>query len=464
MAVTSIRRHLNKTLCLAAALLLPLGGLSVYWTAKNLLIAQFDATLAAKAQALITAAEIDDEEFEIDFDVQAFAGFGKQSNEDYYQIWMADGSSLQRSPSLGLSDLSHPSPGDHAVRHMTFAETLLPDGRSGRILWKSFVPADDDHYAYGRVLLAVASESVSLNHTLNILAIVLLGTGAVGLGCTLLLLQIALSRGLRPLHDLGASVQKLQVDQPEQRLITERFPVELQGVGEKINNLLARVQASISRERRFSSHAAHEMRTPLAELKTMMELIIRWPEEATAERLADMQVVLEEMENLIGKLSLLSRADSGGQTVSHEPVDVNATIQACLERFQPLASERGVSLRTQLVPTDIPFQTDPVLWQTILNNLIGNAVHHAPTGSHIQIEAGPGFFAVSNPAPELTAQDVDFLFDRFWRKRTGRESGEHSGLGLSIVASCTTLLGGHCRATLSPAKGLRLEVRFDPAG
>ncbi len=88
-------------------------------------------------------------------------------------------------------------------------------------------------------------------------------------------------------------------------------------------------------------------------------------------------------------------------------------------------------------------------------------MHHAPTGSQIQIEAGPDLLAVTNPAPELAPQDVDYLFDRFWRKQTGRESGEHSGLGLSIVSACAKLLGWTCSATLSPAKALRLEVRFE---
>ena len=95
------------------------------------------------------------------------------------------------------------------------------------------------------------------------------------------------------------------------------------------------------------------------------------------------------------------------------------------------------------------FQTDPVLWQTILGNVLGNAVAYAPAGSTIQIEASPHFLTVGNPAPNLAPEDIDFLFERFWRKNTAREGGTHSGLGLAIVETAVRLLGGTCGATTS---------------
>jgi two-component system sensor histidine kinase QseC len=98
--VNSIRRQLTVTLCLAAALLLPLGGLCVYLLVKQVLLSQFDATLAAKAQALIAAAEVDDKEFEFDLDVQRFAGFGSFYDGDFFEVRRSDGEVVARSPSL----------------------------------------------------------------------------------------------------------------------------------------------------------------------------------------------------------------------------------------------------------------------------------------------------------------------------------------------------------------------------
>lgn len=457
--MSSIRSQLTATLCLAAAILLPVGGLTVYWTAANLLTQQFDTTLVAKAQALITAAEIDDEEFEIDFDVQAFAGFGQQSSEDYYQVRFSSGESLQRSPSLMQNNLP-PSPQELLDSGPHFATITLPDGQPGRALWQTFEPADDDKKSYGKLNLTVASESQSLNHTLGTLGMVLLGTGGMGLVATLFLLRLTLQLGLRPLDALAARVQDLRPDKPDQRLETDRLPGELQTVADKINDLLSRVQASLTRERRFSSHAAHEMRTPLAELKAMTELMVKWPEESTSERLQETLTVINEMEALLGKLSLLSRADAGDQSVIHEPVDLQQTIDAAIERFLPAAQARSIQIEPTVHPGGKAFKTDPVLFQTVLNNLLGNAVSHAPIGAKIRVEAAPGYLSVTNLAPELSQEDVGFLFNRFWRKNTSRQNGEHSGLGLSIVTACSGLMGAHCEASLSPTKALKLEVKW----
>ena len=89
--MSSIRHKVTVTLCLVAALLLPAGGLIVFFTVQHVLFAQFDATLTAKAEALITAAEIDDNELEIDLDVQEFAGFGSPFAGDFFEVRRPNG-------------------------------------------------------------------------------------------------------------------------------------------------------------------------------------------------------------------------------------------------------------------------------------------------------------------------------------------------------------------------------------
>src|SRR5690606_30267603 len=101
---------------------------------------------------------------------------------------------------------------------------------------------------------------------------------------------------------------------------TGRLPAELVPVATGLNEWLGRLEASFDRERRFSSHAAHELRTPLAELKSMAELGAMFPEEATPERSAEMLAVANELEALLEKLALLARADAGRQPVSPETV------------------------------------------------------------------------------------------------------------------------------------------------
>jgi signal transduction histidine kinase len=248
----------------------------------------------------------------------------------------------------------------------------------------------------------------------------------------------------------------LGVDKPGLRLETGQLPKELRGIGEKLNVLLARVEAALGRERRFSSHAAHELRTPLAELKIIAEMIGKWPDEATPERSQEMLEVIAELEEVLEKLSLLARADAGACPLQVETVDLTASIERAVERESAASASRGLRIRARIEPG--PFRTDPVLWQTILVNLLGNAVAYAPRCSTIQLEASPRSLTITNAAPDLAAADLDHLFERFWRRNTARDGRNHSGLGLAIVQSSVRVLEGTCQATL--VKG-ELHMRID---
>jgi signal transduction histidine kinase len=228
-------------------------------------------------------------------------------------------------------------------------------------------------------------------------------------------------------------------------------------VGKSLNGWLQRLESSFERERRFSSHAAHELRTPLAELRAMAELGAMFPDEATPERFQEVVAVSDELSSLLERLSLLSRTEAGRQPVSHEPVDLRAAVDLALERVARQAEERGIRFTTAV--DGAPFISDPVLWAAILQNLIGNAAAHSPVGSSVDITAAPGNVTVSNPAPDLTQADVDLLFERFWRKDAAHSGTEHSGLGLSIVQAIAKALGGKCSAELSAGGVLTIHVR-----
>jgi signal transduction histidine kinase len=454
--VRSIRRHLTVRLCLLAALLAACGVLAVYFLARQLLVAEFDETLAEKAQALMSVAEVDGNELEIDLDVQQFAGFGSAFSEDFFEARRGNGEVILRSTSLENQDFTFsdvPFGGDWR------GDVKLPEGNGGRAAAFRFIPdgGGEGGGAFGELQLVVASDSTALRQTLRAVLLVLLVTGCVGLAAAMVLIRVGLGKGLRPLNALAEEVEELKVDEPGLRVQTKYLPDELRGVRDKLNRLLARVEESIARERRFSSHAAHELRTPLAELKIMAESIAKWPDEATSERSAEMLEVIGEIEELLEKLSLLARADAGAYALQIEPVDITASIARVLERESAAIKARGLKLQTEVQSG--AFQSDPVLWQTIVGNLVGNALTYAPVNSTIQIEATPRSFAVTNPAPNLTDKDVEVMFERFWRKNTARESGIHSGLGLAIVEAAVGLLGGKCRAALA-AGYLRVQVEW----
>lgn len=451
----SIRWRLTILLCLSVGALFVATGFGVFLSMRQLLRSQFDETLTAKARALITASEIDDGDFEIDLTVQDFAGFGPHGGDDFFEIRRADGGTFLRSPSLesagSLGKIKVP-PYPRAV----ISDGRLQDGRPARFYVQRFIPKDDKKERFQDLHLIVASPTRQLQMQLALLATVLGIAGAAALLLMVPVIRLGLGRGLRPLEHLSREIHGIRPERLDQRLGTSGLPAELVPVATGLNEWLGRLQASFDRERRFSSNAAHELRTPLAELKSMAELGSMFPEEATPERCTEMLAVAGELEALLEKLALLARADAGRQPVSFETVDPEAAVESATERLAAKAAGRRVGFRTEVERKT--FTTDPVLWNTIVQNLVGNAVSHAPEDSEVVVRTGPGRITVSNPAPGLRREDLDHLFERFWRKDGSRSGYDHSGLGLSIVQACTRILGGSCHADLDSNGMFRVEV------
>lgn len=454
----SLLSRLTVALCITAVVLLSVGGLVVYFTAKNQLEASFDAVLAAKADALLTTAEVDDGRLEIDFEVQAFAGFGSAAGGDYFEFRTPEGGLLARSPSLKRDRL--PSPSQKPERRAHGSYMTLPDGREGRVLWQAAPLEGDDGAADMMVELGVASHSSALQETLQTLAGVLVVVSGIGLVVTVLLLRRVLGHALRPVGKMAREVNAIDVENGEDVLRHESLPSELVPVGMKVNDLLVRARKAMDRERSVSSHAAHELRTPLAELRAMTDLMGMWSDEVTPARCEEMQGVIANLESLVQKLSLLARADAGQQPVHRETLKLEESLKVAVQRFSGEATRKG--LRVQLTASDAEFFTDPVLWDALVNNLLENAVTYTPHGSVVGIEATASHLVVSNPAPNLTTEDLDRLEDRFWRKDTGRsdEAQTHSGLGLALVSTYAQLLGGRCEFHLTAERLFTVTLRW----
>ena len=180
------------------------------------------------------------------------------------------------------------------------------------------------------------------------------------------------------------------------------LPLELQGIAAKLNELLGRLEVSFARERRFTSDAAHELRTPLAELKAMTELgALAGGIHGGARQGND--PVHCRTRGLLDKLSQLARADAAVGARS-EAVDLAATVRDCLERFAGPIQERRLQFDRHVA--EETWQTDPVLWRSILDNVVGNSVAYAPEGSSITVRATPSEFSVTNEAPDFESGDT----------------------------------------------------------
>jgi two-component system, OmpR family, sensor histidine kinase QseC len=281
------------------------------------------------------------------------------------------------------------------------------------------------------------------------------GSVVLGFLVVAVLTPLLVTRSLRPLSGLARAMERIGPDTPSVRLSSTPIR-ELAPLIARFNEVLSRMEEGLQRERQFASGVAHELRTPLAELRTAIEVEIRYPSgRDTRELLADLGQIGAKMERIVAALLLLTRIDAGIERLSLQRVNVSALTQTLIERHHGRMQERGLQLQADTEPT-VMWMADATLLDVVLGNLLGNAVAYAPAGSIVRLRCTPLAWCVSNPAPDLTDEDVARMKQRFWRK--GKEAGVHTGLGLALAASAAraqsltlelTLHDGHLKAELA---------------
>lgn len=440
----SLRKQLTLTLSAASAGLLLAFASIIFLASRHVMVAQFDDTLYAKANALIAAADVEGKKFEFDLSVEDFAGFGNLGGDDYFEVKQEDGNIVAASPSLGSNVLPIFALADDEQKLISAA--TLGNGKSARVLVMRFDPGGDKKRRYPNLQLIVASQSHELLGHLRSLALVLLICALLALLATAPLVRMLINRGLRPLEQLTKEVGNINPNELKLIIPTEGMVEELKPIGVRLNQLLARLDQSFEREKRFSSQAAHELRTPLAELKTMAEMGERWADQASPESCREMLVIIAELELILDKLALIARGDEKSIALHAEPINLATFHAALLSRYQQNIIEKNLLVHAEVDAQ--PWNIDRFLLTSMYQNLLDNAVSHAPPHSSIEIELRPGMIRVKNQAPELSPQDLTIMSERFWQKNPARNDSQHSGLGLSIVQTCAKLAGTSVHMTL----------------
>lgn len=452
--MNSIRRRLTLTLALALGGLLALAGAVVWWLVRTELTAQFDASLTAAAQVIAASTEVDDGELEVDDDLLQIDGFSSRNPDSFYEVRDPHNRPAVRSPGTGRELFAAlPAPPREAP---IFHALTLPDGQPARAVLMRFDPDDDKHGRFRDSILIYARRSEALHDTLATLGLVMTGTGLTALLGLVPLINSTLKQGLKPLTELARRASHIDATRLSERLPETGTPQELQPITAALNALLARLEHSFARERRFSSDVAHELRTPLAELRSLAELAERWPEHATPEAFAQVRAITEEMTTLTATLTSLARIDAGTETVTLSPVELSALVTGILARGRATAEARQLRLITRLPAVHARTSADH--WRVIASNLIGNALDHAPAGSEVYLTLDGATLLVCNQAPDLEAADLPLLHERFWRKDASRSGYGHSGLGLSLAYSLAELLRHRLDARLDHGW---LEMRLE---
>jgi two-component system, OmpR family, sensor kinase len=300
---------------------------------------------------------------------------------------------------------------------------------------------------------AVGEREESFDEALDSLGTLLLIGGPAALLLASLAGYAAAGAALRPVESMRRRASEISASGPEERLPVPAANDELRRLGRTLNEMLARIEATLERERRFVDDASHELRTPLALHRAELELALRHSRSEDELRAA-IASGLEEVDRLAqlgDDLLVVARSGEGGLEVTAEPVRAAELFAAVAKRFEARASESSRGL-TVGEGGDLRISGDRLRLEQALTAMVDNALRHG--GGTVQLWA-----AASGGMVELHVGDrgagfpPEFLphaFERFSRADAARARGG-SGLGLAIVATIARAHGGDASASNDPA-------------
>lgn len=266
------------------------------------------------------------------------------------------------------------------------------------------------------------------------------------------MIWFSVSRGLSPLQALQAEVHKRSGRNLEPIALT-KVPLEVHGLVSELNFLLERLRSALEAERRLTGDAAHEIRTPLAALRTHVQVMLRSTDaQFQAHGMQQVNRSVTRITTLMEQILLLARLDSDALIEECYPIDLSSVAEAVVSELSLPAFDKGISLSLEQAPATI---IGIELWlKILLRNLIGNAIRYTPQGGHIRvrIEDHPqhAVISVQDDGPGITAQEEGVIFKRFYRGSAASSDGQGSGLGLPIVKRIVEV---H-RGTIMLAQGL----------
>jgi signal transduction histidine kinase len=304
--------------------------------------------------------------------------------------------------------------------------------------------------------IAVQQRADVLNGLLiqSVAALVVVGVIAVALGWLLA------GRALQPVHRITETAKRIA---GPGRGLHERIDLsgprnEMTELAETFNAMLERLDRSFDGQTRFIANASHEMRTPLAVKRALIEITISRPEtSADARQLGESLLAIDARhERLID--GLLTLADSENGLTERSPVDLAEVAGSVLDQLREPARTAGVTVREPTLQP-APVVGDPVLLERLTQNLVENAIRHNHPDGWLSVTTGPGRLTVSNSGPVVRAYEVEVLFQPFRRLGRERVAGERGfGLGLSIARAISRAHGGDVTAAPRSEGGLDVTV------
>lgn len=455
----SLRRRLLVFLLVPLCAIGLLALLDAYGSARETANQVFDRVLSGSALAIAERVVVNDKgELDVDIPYVALEMLTSSAQDRvFYRIDHGDGT-----PITGYERLDVPAMAPQFAAPFMFADSTFRGEPIRLASYRGAVSTGQRSIGYrvtiaettnardalaGRILLRTALRQFLLIFAAGIIV------------------WVAVTRSLRPLGRLEAAIGRRSPE--DLRPIAHSVPAEVGGLVDRINSFMCRLDGALSALRHFTGNASHQLRTPLAIIRTQLAIAARAETLGEARRaIADCDQAVGDAERTLAQLLLLARVDeTSSNAVGGTPVDLNAVARGATESFVVTAARAGFDLAFEAGPPAW-CAADPVLLREMVGNLIDNAIRHAGAGTAIvvgvDVEGASAVVSVADDGRGIPAELRTRVMQRYYARapRTGRING----LGLPIVKEIAALFGGTVRIAEGIGdRGTRVEVRFSAA-
>lgn len=269
-------------------------------------------------------------------------------------------------------------------------------------------------------------------------------------------------RELRPLRDMATQVGTITASDLHQRVGSRRWPQEFAPLTTALDTMLMQLETSFARLTEFSANLAHELRTPINNLRVEAEVVLSRARNADEYRqtIESSTEEYERLSRMIGDILFLARPEQG---IAPQALDARVELERLAEYYRTLADDRGIDLT---IDGNGTVSADPRLFQRAVGNLLANALQYTPTGGQVSISlqagaTGETSIVIQDNGQGIPADEIPLVFDRFYRSAQARQlHRDGSGLGLAIVRSIMELHGGSVSMTSQQGLGTTITLRF----
>lgn len=475
--MSSIRRNALAWSAALLAVVVAGGMLALDFTLRASFLAEFDELLRARAEGLAALVRWDGRHVEFDYAEERASWPTDRSEGDGFSVFVGKDGGWRLLERRGepIPDVPQMAPGASDVsrtasslrRCFTIEQQLSPEPED-----EADGAGRGDFTAAGSAVLPIRvvtiADRTTLDRRLTVVRERIWMTGILMILAAMSATAVAVGRGLRPIADLSLAVGRIDPSVSSKPIDPDGLPSELRPIGMQVNALRGRAETAVSRERWFASAASHELRTPIAEARAVLEVaLLRERSDAEWRRSAESALaVLARMQALAEVLLAGTRSPGIGQAGDETTeLPLAPALRSVAERACDAA---GVDRRLMQVDCESTqtIRCNAATFEAVIGNVLRNALEHGtvsdqcPVAVRASATDRPGMVRITvvNFAPDLRASEVGRMFDPLWRGDASRNDPTHFGLGLPIAQTLATTIGARLVASLSDTGFLQMTL------